>query len=865
MPKPAPSGTQQQIDALTAQLASASAQITSLQKQLTDATTTLAALQAQVDSAEANAAALQTQLTAAGASLATVTAERDALRAQVTTLQAQVATLQAQLAALQPPPPPQTIVSFAPDALALVDGQSTILRWVTENATEVRVAGQVVVPSGTMVIAPHVDTLYTIEADGAVATIGSIASVTVAPKPVEIPSVVNVAMLGTKTVELEAYRTLDRYNRFQKLLVLAGAAAKLDFHGALMPDGLLRKLDAPNYSLLLDDAATVSVNVVVGTDSRSSFAPPLAGVAPGWHRVKPGNLAAGETAATYFGFNLNGWDGVDPPTMPVSRGTQELAYSASYQDQWAMVPSRYTPTARPLTVRRGNAAFDFFIRATDGVPIIPRTVLHCEHPVPVRIEDIHRPNRNKNGILSTFDVQPYEFGTTTAKYPGVPCLDGPRGVGTICSVTSVYLGTAAPNGVPRNTIYVTDGWRLIRRTEDGYIKTLFGYRHKGVPGHWEDTVAAKPLIVSALDLAAVEAAPQGTLILEGDWSLIPVERRGLHEPWGHVIDTRTTGTDPNAPLIDGEPPHFDPGVIGYITDSQNNRVLALIHPPRTRGGPVKGIELIVDIKDPFDIIYHDGHIYVSIRGENRIAEYAVDISGPLPVATFTRNVVVGQALAAVDPATRRAVRFGTLAQCRALPCVCPEGLGRVLDGKLSYTSLAQSDVRTVDLATLEIKVLHDVPTVDANSKYVKLAVDDGSTIVKWLTLTFDWTNHAGGGPFMFAPGSDGVHRRCPNLWEGGLTGGTGDWTTYALYTGAGAIGNGRMEFGWVSEGMTRITRTQAGDFGESAAVIAGRNEFVKTGLKMIHGENCFGFYGYAPPFGKTTNIDAFINHRMQGT
>src|SRR5665811_1845149 len=92
-----------------------------------------------------------------------------------------------------PPPPPAAAapsVTLAADPTSIQRGQSSTLRWSSQNATDLNIDPGVgsVEPSGTRSVSPNDSTTYTITAKGAGGTAEASARVTVtAPPPAPRP------------------------------------------------------------------------------------------------------------------------------------------------------------------------------------------------------------------------------------------------------------------------------------------------------------------------------------------------------------------------------------------------------------------------------------------------------------------------------------------------------------------------------------------------------------------------------------------------------------------------------------------------------------------------------------------------------
>ncbi len=626
------------------------------------------------------------------------------------------------------------------------------------------------------------------------------------------PRIAFEAIAPDRLVEFTSFHKDSRYERFRKLRVLSGSSAKVRVQAYnLASGGSFNTFNGATYSLLIDGVTRATVNPPAGA-SEAEFTVDLTQIPAGWRRLGLDGLTGGECCPAWWVFVKKGT--VTPQTTtPVVRGTYELVMHGGTKHMWALAPGVYAPMPRPLKPRV-YTSFSTALRRSD---------LHCSQVVPLRFGDVHRPNVNSDGILSSYDVQPYFWTDFIAEVPKVPLLDGERGVGTVCMVTHVTLGTAAPpNTGPRNNIYFCDPWRVGKITPEGKITTLAGYRHAGTLSHWEDP-------------ANVE--------LIGDWSAVPAARRGFHELWGMAWDERTLAINESAapiPVEDNQQPHLV-GPTMFLADSQRNRICKLEFSASSHGTPPRITEFIANIADPWDVVYANASIYVSERQAHRITQYDAT------TGAFVRVVVQGAALALIDR-HREVVRQGSLVQLQAQTCVAPEGL-YLMDGWLYWSSKAQGQVKRVRLSDGVVETVCGVP-MDDNSKFVKLVVGDGTFGPKGTVFTWTWSNAQMGLPTSRLP--DGTRW----TWED-QQGGAGNFAQF-VYATAGAVGQGRLVSGGANEGLLVISRRLSGEGPPSAAAVRGAQEYQSRGLHLLHGHAGFGFYGLPLPWGLSSDIDAFL-------
>ncbi len=660
------------------------------------------------------------------------------------------------------------------------------------------------------------------------------------PPPAPAPAIDSRTLDLAKIVEFKAWHQSSRYERDENLLVLSGATGLIPFQGYnLAAGGAPRALLGSTYTLLMSswDAAlgtwnspvvAASVNVTPGVTLSGTFSVPLASLAHGWYKIDIGGLTSGETATVYFAFVKKTIPAGAQPIIPVVTGSHGMAEALPNNIlQWVAAPGAYAPTPKPIMAIRSYAT---------PVSIASRADLHCEQLVLTKWGDIHRPNVNFDGVMSSMDAQAYFWSTLTNEVPLIACLDGPRGVGAVAMATHLMFGTAAPDGIPRNGTYFSDPWRIGKISQDGTITTLVGWRHKNsILGYWEE---------GALEGMPYTNYKAKALELVGDWSAVPAAVRGFREIWGFAWDKRTLAIDPNSTPVGGEHTHVV-GPAMFVADSQRNRVCKVQFNAADRNPP-KVTEFLTGLADPWDIVFDVDSIYVSERKAHRIVEYDAT------TGALRRVVLQGAALATID-ANRDVIVSGTLAQRQAEPCVAPEGL-YLQDGWLYYASKAQAQVRRVNLTTGAIEVRCAV-FLDGNSRFAKIAISDGTFGPRGSAFVCTWSSAMFGYPGMYLP--DGT--KLPNLGgAGAVPGGTGDWVANLEYASSVAVGQGRMVCAGMSEGLLRVSKTQAGDLAETPAVTRGRTDYLARGFHLLYGQNGFGFHGLPLPWGTSTDIDAYL-------
>ncbi len=629
---------------------------------------------------------------------------------------------------------------------------------------------------------------------------------------------VNVQKLNlARLVYFDKWSWSVPYSRYQQLLVWTGSSASVEFsRRSFNPKLKERFLPARRYTLVIDGVERASCDMAAGQVS-GEFKLATASLPGGWLELDIGGLADGEGCPHWFAFMLR--EGTVPSKkMPVCTGSYDLAAHTreTGEHAWVWVPAAYQPAPSPLAPTPHPHFSD---TASDLVM----------QPMGYHAEGNPRfPNVDRRGIVNAFDRQSYFYSDFISRYPRLALLDGPRGVGALSMPTHIDVGVATrdpdPASPPRLNIYVTDPWRLVRVTDTGEITTLAGWRHKGMASHWADT-----------ESGTRQGNPGATLELVGDWSAIPPKRRGFHELWGMCWDRVSLVPDATAariPSEDNRQPHIGNPVC-FLTDSQNNRVCRIEFDGKRHATPAKVTEFLVDLEDPWDIVAWKGSVIVSERASHRIVQYDIK-SGALQ-----RVVVSGKALATIDKTHRRAKANAPLGDLQAQPCVAPEGL-YVLDDWLYFGSFAQRQVRRVHLATGKLEIVVAEMPLSGNSKFVKLAVSDGTFGPREAVFIQSWANAA------------------PKT--GHLPGGK-QWKLQAQgfnvsgYGTAVAIRNGRMYFGNSRYGIWRIAKGAPMDV---RLFRQGEDEYHAAHYKLTHGTGGLGHFGYPLPWGKSAAIDYYL-------
>jgi hypothetical protein len=630
------------------------------------------------------------------------------------------------------------------------------------------------------------------------------------PPPPSPTALVNEPLNLARVVCIDTWHGASRYERFQRLVVWKGISATVRIIGInLASGGGVNVLGNTRYTLEIDGVEAAAVYVSSGSTA-AVFTFQLDGLAEGWRMLRIGGLADGESCPTWFAYVDKG--GARPVLMPVCTGSYDVTHNGSGVHSWTWVPSISAPLPRLLTPR----AYP---------PVTASTPLRGINLVPGDGGNINRPCVNKDGIRSTFNAQSYNWNTWLVRQH---LLDGPRGVGTASVVMHISIGTGRvedkPDSPLMGNIYACEPLRLTRISDAGNVTTLVGWRHKEAPGYWQDK-------------------PASQLELVGDWSAVPEARRGCFELWGLAWDADTLTVNAAAePIPDeqGRRPHIGNPVC-FITDSVMNRVLRVEFDGKSHRTPAKVTEWLTTA-DPWDVVAWRDEIIVSERGLHRIAAYSKN--GPLKRVIVERNPALPGS-ASVD-SNRFVVRSGSIADLRAHPCIAPEGL-YVLDDWLYFGSFAQAIVRRIHLVTGEMEDVCQ-PTIDGNSRYIKIAVSDGTVFERGSVFVDSWSNNytARSDKVYYRP--DGTKVALPNLHPWSVGG----------YGTAVAVGAGRLYVATSEEGITRISARLPTDAAVNAAAFSrGAAEYAKRNLRLLHGPHGYGHWDWDLP-ADSADIVAYL-------
>ena len=211
-----------------------------------------------------------------------------------------------------------------------------------------------------------------------------------------------------------------------------------------------------------------------------------------------------------------------------------------------------------------------------------------------------------------------------------------------------------------------------------------------------------------------------------------------------------------------------------MSDTYRNRVLKLQYSATTHGVPPKVTEFVTGLNEPWDVIAVGVQLYVSDRMNHAIKVFDMD----------------------------------TGALVKSIPVLQPEGMA-LLDGWLYYASIATKSIRKINLATGQNVLIAD-PTVtaskfayfldDNNSRYMKIAVSDGSFGPRGMIAYTTWSNRNFGYPNLI-DGTTGAYDRLPQRQERRDVSRHGAAGAELVCARRSGIGAGRMLFGTAEEGL----------------------------------------------------------------
>ncbi len=643
------------------------------------------------------------------------------------------------------------------------------------------------------------------------------------------------------------YTGNDRYNRQETFKEFQSPVQTIQIRGINFAGGGGSRNLSGTYSLLINDAIVATAPVETGF-THDFVDVDLSGFDDHtWLKIQVSSTNPLESCPPVFAFlNKNNTMVTDQPALcPITTSTKQLVDTtvngfADYIWDWLPTSGRAQPQPFVMPVKEHFSEKLYHNN-------LNRENISINSKV-----DFHTKNISKNGVINTNNRQAYYWQDLVAKYPRVPCMDGPRGIGTVEFGTSIHHGR-------RGQFYVVTPWRFIRVDVDGTITTLAGWRHQGdLPRNYMCQMTGN----NQTDLG-------GGLELVGDWSEIELAggALGFHEAWGMAWDVPTLDIDESAPvigppanLVGFEHPHFaDRPPSCIIADSQNNRLLKLTFPHDNHGPAVVTI-FRDNLNDPWDVVYDQvkDEYLVSVRGDHQIL--ALDrLTGDTK-----RIVLQGDNYAKVVPDSRFIQRTASLDVIRTQDCVAPEGLF-ILDRWLYFGSQAANEVRKFHLDTGEL--VKNVcrpwtgsnagPAVVPKTHYIKLAVSDGTFFPKGAVFTTSWSLLNGFGfPECYIDGVQVNWKSNTGLYS---TRGKGadHWDTLG-YQSAVYVGNGCLVCTSSELGLTIITKAQADDPTVNQSKHDKGRRLYNKEYRVLYGAHVLNPHNLPLPWGVDENLDYYM-------
>lgn len=627
---------------------------------------------------------------------------------------------------------------------------------------------------------------------------------------------------GTRILAFRGYHETGlTYDRHQRLLYWSGPAASVTLCRVTHKSGA-PYTPARTYTLLVNGEPAGVFAFADGQRTGQIKLDPRA-FAAGWLRLEVTGGADGEVSVPWFAFNDQGQ--AKPDTMPALEGSHKIGSDPTLLEH-AMTweSATYTPTPAPLARR-------------EYPPVTASTRVHAQCVTrPERGVNLSVPNVNKAGVVNSHWVQSYYWYHQLERWPMVPLLDGPRGVGTHPLTTHIEVGEGrrAPGGSLMHSFYFSDPWRISRGREDGSTETLVGYRHAGMASYYED------------------GAAQRTLELVGDWSAIPVERRGLWGVRSFCWDVGTLAVDEAAQPIaaeEGRLPHVVAPVM-YVAEQRESgkgvkadgRVLRVEFNARAHGIPPKVTELATGLHGPWGIVDDGSRVIVSLRNASQII--AIDKASGAQTVLLSGDPAMARPHYTGIPALS-----GSLADRRLQAALAPECL-KIQDGMLYVGSFAAECIKRIDLGSMMVDVGYLLPVrMTRQSWFVEFALSDGGFGPRGTVFAQTWgqTDHAG--KYGTQPDWRLFQAHAP----------AAPWDKGQGYPSAVATFGGRLYTASSNLGINRYGAAQAGDMVvDHDTYHRGEQEYDALHGTLRWGSMGFGNHGHALPWGKSAALDHYL-------
>jgi hypothetical protein len=643
----------------------------------------------------------------------------------------------------------------------------------------------------------------------------------------------------SRQVIFRDFNMQGRYTRWIGNKVVGATVAKLEFLVENPNAGSTIYLQPVPHHLVVDirgdgtDRRIVASMTPSGTQQIAWWSNvDLSGIPDGWHIFDIEGFAAPDTAHPLWVYvaKSGAVNGKYPPGdfAPVQTGSFGLVHEDGPTARWGKAPLTLDPPAMQIQPR---PTFTHFSHKALPAELFRRNLSPYINGDPPYL----RPT--DDGRRTCLNSHAYAYSTIVAARPGVVLRDGPYGVGLVPGATVLWIGA-------RGTVFFLDSWRFGRVLPNGEVITLCGWRH-GDNG----------------------------LELVGDWSAIPPERHGLREPWGMVFlgkpikkvhDTLLANPDTSVtvPLeaigaandgVLAHPHQFNP--VAFIADSQNNRILRVEFDGHSHDVKPKVTEFVTGLYDPWSLAIDENDVlYVTERQANRITMWSTATS-QTSLGTLIETPSPGFTLAYID-GNRRVVRVRPRDELRTHPCVLPEGIA-YQDGEITWASKAQSDIRRINVATREMRVLASFDAA-AKAEYAQISLSDGTFGPRGTAFLSTWEVERMGCPWGFLP--DGTRWYPAAMASVAANSGKGGKWEGIGYSMASAVRGGRLIYSGADYGIVELSLAQPGDYTiDEARFAAGKREYDRAGYRLRCGVHGFRQWQDEPlPWGMSADVDYYL-------
>ena len=689
------------------------------------------------------------------------------------------------------------------------------------------------------------------------------------PPPVDPPVAIRSGRTRLDLSNIVSFVTIG-YERFQRHICFDKASRSLQFWAA-------RPLAYPQYRVMVSDGSGTGIErgryVRTGTEKGGWVAVTFGDEPDGPYMLTmepldvAGNpvAAAAESYAPYWVWLDRNGTARDHPLVVFQNGNFDWTHGEEQENGapyywWYLVPKAKLKTREVPLGFANHPSIETAINAQvpgrfyggepfgTAIPGAQITRMNWAATHDVASAQPHRPATTKRGIVVTEGYQGYPHWHFHGSAPRQPMLDGPRGKAVIAYPTAMWMGHGG-------NIYGCEPFNFWRVNSDGKKTTFAGLRHTKAP-HWEDMESsADPL-----------ASPFVEIV--GDWDpAIPQARRFPWECWGLTFDMRTAALDRSLPTADHPPfgqvlQHSGEGPVAFLTCRFGRILRAQFHAARPNDPPTM-TEFVTGLSDPWGLALDGDVLYVTERTGHRISMWS---------ATDGRSLgnlieLAGSAPGGMVDSERR-WQVPNLAAARMLNILAPEGL-HVQDGYAYWGSFAQANVKRINLATREVEVCCRVPIFNDQSRYVFIALSDGTFGPRNAIFTTTFDNQYRGRPRCYVPdaGVDPSDKQALTHASGwwwtedgpSVIRGPGGKTSVGIYPMAMAIGNGMLALGSSGHGLDVFIKATLGEpLPNIARAQAGRYKYSAKGYRQLHGNFGWGHVDTPLPWGEDADIDYWL-------